>query len=366
MQQNIAVKLLSSDNSLLTDKTKNDFFEKHNVKKRFDIISLPSLANVLKGSTFRPLNWLETMAVNISILRYVLSYRNTFDILYYRDCSLFLPILAVKYILNKPLFLELHAVLHKKHGQFLNNFFSKISNGLIAITYGLKDYYEKFNSNIIVAFCAAAEPDRFTLVKEDKETLRKELKLPSNKIILMYAGNLYKTGNNDSYDVEDIIHAMAYVDNSMIFIGIGKKANETKGHEELARQLNIESKIVFLPWMSRQEVYRYWKAADILIHPAAGAQIGNSPTKIFEYLASGNPIISAGTTPIEEILHDNENAVLVSNYKDPHEWVIAIDKVLKDKVLRNHLIETALEDSKKYTWLDRGQLVAEFICQSIS
>ncbi len=365
MQENTKVILLSSDNSLISNDAKDSFFKKHDILKRFDIVSLNSFSNKLKGSKIRPVNWMETISVNISILNYVLFNSKKFDILYYRDCSLILPILASKYILSKPIFIELHAVLHKKHGQFSINFFSKISNGLITISYSLKEYYKKINSKIMVAFCAAAEPERFALIKESNGELRNILNLPKDKTILMYSGNLYKTGNYDSYGIEDIVNAMPFVSNSFVFVGVGKKGNETKEHEELALRLGIQNKIIFLPWVSKQKVYEYWKASDMLLLPAAGAQIGNSPTKMFEYLAAEKPIISARTKAIEEVLEDKKNALLISNYKDPQEWARAIESMASDVVLRDNLIKQAMLDSKRYTWENRGLEILKFINKSL-
>jgi glycosyltransferase involved in cell wall biosynthesis len=214
---------------------------------------------------------------------------------------------------------------------------------------------------IIVSFCAAAEPEKFEKIIESKEQLRQELNLPLNKIILMYSGNLSKTGNFDSYGIEDIINAVALMDKRIIFVCIGKKGNETDVHESLSSQLKIKDRVVFLPWVNRDILYRYWKASDILIHPAAGAQVGNSPTKIFEYLASGRPIISAGTEPIKEVLTDRYNSLLVMNYKDPKEWVKAVKTILIDDEIVNRIVNNANDNCRKYTWKGRGREIINFI-----
>lgn len=364
MPEGVRVILLSTDNSLADAAAKKDFFKKHGVRREFEIVSLPSFANAVKGSGARLINWLETVMVNISVLRYIVSHRREFDILYFRDTSLPAPILTAKYILRKPIFMELHAVLHKRYKQALNDFFAKISNGLVAISFGLKEYYEKINPKIMVAFCAAAEPERFAMIKESKERLREELRLPRDKTILMYSGNLYKTGNYDSYGIEDIIKAMPLLDAKFIFVGVGKKGNETKEHEALARELGVAERVVFLPWMAKQEVYRHWRAADILLMPASGAQIGNSPTKMFEYLASGRPIVSADTAAIAEVLRDGENALLV-DYKDPSSWAEAIKKISHDAELSKRLVSGALLDSREYSWLERGRRIWLFISSSV-
>ena len=364
MQDGARIILLSTDNSLTEVAAKKDFFKKHNVRREFEIVSLRSFANAMKGSDMRLMNWLETVLANMSVLSYVISQRDTFDVLYFRDTSLFVPILTAKYILRKPIFIELHAVLHKRYKQAFNNLFANISDGLIAISWGLREYYEKMNSRIVVAFCAAAEPERFTLIHENKERLREDLHLPQDKIILMYSGNLYKTGNYDSYGIEDIIKAIPLLDDLFIFVGVGKKGDETKEHEMLAAELGVAERVIFLPWTTKQEIYRYWLAADILLMPAAGAQIGNSPTKMFEYLAAGRPIVSADTQAIAEVLRDQENALLVE-YKNPGSWAEAIKSIIDYPELGARLVARALLDSREYTWQKRGATIWGFISSVI-
>lgn len=365
MQKGVEVTLLSSDNSLISDTAKQAFYLKHDIQTKFPIVSLSSTSNIFKKSRFRPFNWLETFFTNTSILWYVIKKRKNFDVLYYRDWSLILPILFVKYVLGKPIYIEIHAVLHANYKQKLNNFFCGISDGVIAISVGLADYYKKINPKTIVSFCAAAEPERFARITESKEQLREKFHLPQDKVILMYSGNLYKTGNNDSYGIEDIVMAMTKLTDEYLFIGVGKKGNETQEHEKLAKAHHVSQRVMFLPYVAKQTVYEYWKSSDILLLPAAGAQIGNSPTKMFEYLVSGKPIVSARTKAMEEVLVDGKNALLVTDYKNPSEWADAIQRVTNNSEARDSLVSGALEDSKLYTWDNRGKEITRFIQEGI-
>ena len=365
-QAGIEVILLSSDNSLQSREAKESFFARHEIDKRFAIVSLSSFGNRLKKSSWKPVNWLETIAVNLSIARYVLTHRDKYDILYFRDSSIFVPILISKYVLHKPMYMELHAVLHKKYKQQLNDFCAKISDGLVAISYGLKEYYERFNKNIIVSFCAAPEPERFARITHTKPELRAKLGLPQDKTILLYSGNMGMTGNYDSYGIEDIVNALPLLDDSIIFVGVGKKGNECEAHEELATILGVRERVMFLPWTEMQVVAEYCRAADILVLPASGAQIGNSPTKMFNNLVSGRLMVAARTQAIEEVLKDGRNALLVSDYKNPQEWAKVINRSLGDAELSQRIIAGALEDSKMYSWEKRGEAITRFIVHSTS
>ena len=45
-----------------------------------------------------------------------------------------------------------------------------------------------------------------------------------------------------------------------------------------------------------------------------------SPLKMFEYLATGIPIISSDLKVLREILKDQKNSLLVKNYTNPFAW----------------------------------------------
>lgn len=356
--------LVSIDDSLRSENRGKEFFIKHGVKYPFDIISLSSVSNKLKFSKFRFVNWIEVVMTNISLAIFLISERKKVDVIYFRDPLVVLPILIGKLVLRKPVFFEIHAVLHRWHGQILNNLCSKIADGIIVISHGLGDYYRKYNKNIIVSFCAAAEPERFSSVTLGIEDLRKKLNLPLDKKLLGYAGNLFVTGNNDPYGIEDIIRSLPLLDKNIFFVGVGKKGNETENLEILSKKLGVSSRIMLLPWVAKSEIAEYLLAFDVLLIPAAGAQIGNSPTKMFEYLVSGKPVVAANTQAIAEVLISGRNAVLV-DYKDPVSWKNAIVKVLSDRNFTDNLIRNAKEDSLQYSWEKRGQDIYSFIKSNI-
>lgn len=358
------VTLVSSNDCLRDNATTERFFEKHDIKRRFEVVSLNSLSNYFKNGTWRIANWLETLFVNLSLLKFIFLRRRKIDAMYFRDGSLFMPVLFCKYILRKPIFFEIHAVLHRQRAQFFVNLLAKLSNGLINISYGLDKFYKKINAHSIVSFCAAAEPEKFAAIRANKNELRQKLSLPPRVTIIGYTGNLSVTGNNDPYGVDDIIRALPLLTDHIIFVGVGKKQNETFALDNLAEKLGVAKRLIFLPWTTREKVAEYILAFDILAIPAAGAQIGNSPTKMFEYLAAGRPIIAANTEAVAEVLTNGKNAILV-DYKNPRSWAEAVKKILNNSTLAADIVARAQEDAKKYTWEKRGRDIYSFIISTV-
>jgi glycosyltransferase involved in cell wall biosynthesis len=118
-----------------------------------------------------------------------------------------------------------------------------------------------------------------------------------------------------------------------------------------------------------------WLAAfDILIAPyrinariKTGADIARwiSPMKIFEYMAAGKPIVCSDLPVIREVLHDNENALMVAP-SDLKGWVAALERLGADEGLRERLTGAAFRDlEQKYTWRQRARNILKFVEKGI-
>ncbi len=363
-EENFNLILISTDSTLRTKEDKQAYFERNGVTKSFSVVSLHSWSNYFSKSKFRLVNYLEIIFINITLTRYIITNSSKIDCVYFRDPLTPLPLLVAKYIFNKPLFFEIHAVLVRKSTQKIAEYLARISNGIINISYGLDEFYKPINKNSIVSFCAASEPERFRNILTSKLELRKELNLPVEKVISVYTGNLYRTGNNDSYGIEDIIAALPLLDPKYIFVGVGKKENETADLESLSRKLGVADRVIFVPWVAKDIVTKYLLAADILLVPASGDRIGNSPTKMFEYLVSGRPIVAARTRAIEEILKDKQNALLVE-YSNPQSWADALMLISRDTIFASHLVLQAEKDGKLLTWEQRARDISGFISKTL-
>ena len=79
-----------------------------------------------------------------------------------------------------------------------------------------------------------------------------------------------------------------------------------------------------------------------------------SPIKLFEYMASGRPIVATKIPSVMEILRDGENAVLVEpdNYNS---LTRGISRVLNDEKAGDKLARTSLREVADYTWEARAK-----------
>jgi glycosyltransferase involved in cell wall biosynthesis len=82
-----------------------------------------------------------------------------------------------------------------------------------------------------------------------------------------------------------------------------------------------------------------------------------SPLKMFEYMASGTPIIASRLPVLQEILEDGRNALLAEPDDIPG-WIRAVRRLEGDAGLRNRLSREAYHDFiTEHTWQRRADKV---------
>ena len=126
--------------------------------------------------------------------------------------------------------------------------------------------------------------------------------------------------------------------------------------QALAAELNLQDRVSFTGVVPREAVPAYVAAFDIALQPAVTPYA--SPLKIFEYLALGKAIIAPRMPNIEEILRDDDNALLFDP-KDDASLARALTALSADAVLRERLAEQARATIERMglTWRANAQRV---------
>ncbi|MBP7992373.1 MAG: glycosyltransferase [Candidatus Magasanikbacteria bacterium] len=357
----ITAHLITIFKKVPTDSLHELVYKPNGVNPKFNLTQLTPWGYNLGLSRSLLVRILGTVLDNIRLSWYLLWHVREYEVVYARDHLLWLTWAFARFVLRKPCFFESHFVLTKQYSQWCAEFCIKYATGAITIARALENFYSKFQKNITTIFCAAAEPERFApFVNQSKSELRVTLNLPQDATILGYSGNLYQTGNGDSYGIEDIIAALPLLPKNVIFVGIGKRDDAPPTLDTVIKQHGVENRVLLVPWIPKSEVAQYLLASDILLIPAAGAKPGNSPTKVFEYLISERPIIAANTEPIAEVLTDRKTALLV-DYKKPEAWQRAIEEVVNNKALESELVKNASIAGKEFSWSGRAKQIIAFI-----
>ena len=204
------------------------------------------------------------------------------------------------------------------------------------------------------------DPELF-VVEKSREVLRKQLNLPNDKPIVLYTGHLYDW--KGVFVLAEAAQKMPQVN----FIFVGGTYYHRADFEK--RYSNI-SNIILVGQRPYQEIPLYLKAADVLALPNSTISLGDprflvytshdtSPIKLFEYMASGVPIVASDLPSLQEVLN-KKNAVLVKP-DSPEDLKRGIELILNDKVLASTISKMALGDVKEYTWEKRAEKVLMFI-----
>jgi len=138
-------------------------------------------------------------------------------------------------------------------------------------------------------------------------------------------------------------------------------------------KLKAYDNIVFHGFVDPGWIDVYHNSVDVLIAPYKQNVFGfgskdiaqwMSPLKIFEYMASGKPIISSDVTVLQEILEDEKNALLCSP-DDINCWVKALQRLKDDEALRNNLgVEAKQAFLNLYKWDMRAKRIISSINQT--
>jgi glycosyltransferase involved in cell wall biosynthesis len=167
-----------------------------------------------------------------------------------------------------------------------------------------------------------------------------------------YTGHLYA-----GRGVELILNlARALPDMQFLLVG-GREADVQRTRQQAAALPNV----ILTGFVPNAELPRYQAAADILIMPYSQQVAGSSggdiapflnPMKMFEYLASGRPIVSSDLPILREVLTD-ENAVIVP--ANEAAWAGALQNLAGDVAKRDRLAIAARRTAEQHTWDERAQ-----------
>jgi len=206
----------------------------------------------------------------------------------------------------------------------------------------------------------------------DRRAARLKLGLSEDKHIVMYTGHLYDWKGAGvlleacrwaSKQVSDI--------SSALFVFVGGTPWDIEAFKKKAQGL---SNVLIVGQKPHNEISLYLKSADVLVLPNSAkegtdrmkkfSQFDTAPIKMFEYMASGVPIIASDLPSIKEIL-DNRSALFVPP-DDPQRIIEGIEKLIDDKEMVSQITQKAKEDAKKYTWKKRGERIIGLIEKTIN
>jgi glycosyltransferase involved in cell wall biosynthesis len=224
------------------------------------------------------------------------------------------------------------------------------ADGYVCITEGLRAELERrfaARPSVVVA------PDGVRLSPPVPNEDAGESEGPSDPFTIGYAGHLYPWKG-----VDLIVEAVtALPDTRGLIVGGHDQEPDLARVKAFAEQLDCASRITFTGMLPPHEVAARLRGADVLVLPNPKSAISTaftSPLKLFEYMASGRPIVASDLPAIREVLTDGRNALLVAP-GDPQALVAGIRRIKEEAALGQRLAAQARRDVEDYTWSRRAE-----------
>lgn len=342
---NFEVSLICQNN--IEDESKNDeekIFKFYGIEKKFKIYALEKYKSVFSS--------------------YVYAFKSFFIALYKRP-----RIIVSRFILSGFLcsiffdtYIELHQLPHKNSRiqKYLLNIlrFCPRFRGLIVISKPLKKIFHDigFSNEMIHVLPDGAD----TPEKVDK-SLKIDYRL-NDKFKVGYTGHLYKGRGIDL--LISIAKTCSWLEMNIV----GGNENDIIFYKQKVKKMGINN-IKIHGFLEPSKIFKFNSNMDVLVAPyqkKIHLESGDtttekwmSPLKIFEYMATGKPIICSRIEVLNEVLEDNRNCLLCDPEKE-EEWINAIKKVKNDNNLREKISKEAYSDLvNKFSWRKRAEKIRD-------
>ncbi len=319
------------------NKLKADPFQYYGVPRSFKIVKVPAL-DVLPVLRGRIGFLIEQFSFYVIAKLYVRSSK--FDAIYGRD--------VVAPLFFKDSYFEVHN-MPERQGKLFGWVINRAKH-LFPVTGHLKD----------ALITAGAPTGKITVVPDgvnlsmfqnrpEKEAARERLNLPVDRKIVVYTGSFYLYSWKG---VDVLLETSGYFSADTLFVLVGGDEKEIAD----IKKKGVGPNVRLVPHRPHHEVAGYLAAADVLVLPNKTGSLHSerytSPLKLFEYMASGVPIVASHLPSICEVLNENNAFLVTAN--SPERLAAGLRMVLLDARGSRERADQALKDVKKYSWDERA------------
>lgn len=289
------------------------------------------------------------LQVSFSLRAFIYALFNRESIFFTRDefVALFIS------LINKKIIYEVHSLSEKN---FIQKIVLKKIKKIVTISEGLKKeiIIKGIDKNKILVAPDGVDLQTFENLPSKIEA-RKLLNLPINKKILMYTGHLYSWKG-----VYTLVDSAKFLEKNYEIILVGGTVEDIRKMKEYL-QKNTLTNVTIAGHRPHEKIPYYLAAADVLILPnTAKEKISShytSPIKLFEYMASGAPIMASDLPSIREIL--DEDSACFFQPDNPLSFTETINNLNHDQVKLKAI--RAKEKVKNYTWKKRAENIIKIL-----
>ncbi len=286
---------------------------------------------------------------NPSIIKYMrkLVLDNKIDIVHInKSREIYNWSIALRRVTNVGLVMSQHIGIAKKN-DILHKFFYKRLDAAIAVT---KFLYHRMRARLPVSnekihlLYNGVDLSRFR--RDIKSEIRKEFKIPKNKILFVSVGNL--SPNKGVYDFIEAGKELLkkYKNIHFMWVGDDKYSGVENFYEKLNMRLNeynIDKYFTFAGY--RNDIPEILKASDVFVLPSHNETFG---IVYIEAMAMAKPVIGCRAGGVSEIIDDGINGFLVPP-NDSEELAMAMLNYITNRKLINQHGKNGIKMAKKFS-----------------
>lgn len=130
--------------------------------------------------------------------------------------------------------------------------------------------------------------------------------------------------------------------------------------QALAYQVGVSDDVLFHPAVSRSELARWFRCADLVAVPSRSESFG---LVAVEAQACGTPVVAADVGGLRTAVQDGRSGVLVHDH-DPHRWAAVLRDLLRDEERLARLSRGAVEVAARFSWATTAEQTIKVYEQS--
>lgn len=270
---------------------------------------------------------------------------------------------SLKHILRVPLIATMHATEYgRSRGRIWSSMQHQIHYWEWRLTYEAWRVFacsKSMRDEVIAAFSLPSDkvsvlPNGIDLAEVDTRTPsmeeRNRYALPWEKIVFFAGRHVYDKG------VDVLVRAARIIlskrnDVKFVIAGDGPMRAQLM---DLARDLGLGEKILFVGRLSDDELYKAMKIADVVVIPSRYEPFG---IVALEAMAAAKPIVASKVGGLSELVVDNETGVVVPP-ENLHALAEAIERVLDDPSSQEMGYRGRRRVEELYRW---GQIISHLL-----
>uniref|UniRef100_A0A7V0Z796 Glycosyltransferase family 1 protein n=1 Tax=candidate division WOR-3 bacterium TaxID=2052148 RepID=A0A7V0Z796_UNCW3 len=183
--------------------------------------------------------------------------------------------------------------------------------------------------------------------------------LREKKYKILYLGRLDRRKG-----LIELLNALPLIKNEikeilLIVVGRGPLEYECK---KLVKEMNLSDAVIFRGYAKSEEIPSYYASCDVYCSPALGGE--SFGIVLLEGMAVGKPVVASRIPGYDRVITDGYNGLFFDPHK-PEDISQKIIRVLKDKDLRERLINNGKEFVKEYSWFNVAKKIEGFYIEKL-